>query len=231
VECAIPLTGQVIPENGHFLITALNTLTNTAARDGTVFDNYDPATGLVGVAGNLQVANLNLENGDNVTFMLVSGFTGAVNDDLDTNDDGTLDATPWTAVLDEVSVVTSIRSAPPTGSTTVEWWYAPRIGPNSNGTPYQIYRCSAVGYWIAGNRYFLDPVTRTDTPGADNTACPSTGGCFGDLDGSLEVDNGDVAFALLDYGPCPGCVSDLDGTGEVDFGDVALILLSTGPCQ
>ena len=54
--------------------------------------------------------------------------------------------------------------------------------------------------------------------------------CFGDIDGSGEVDNGDVAFALLDYGPCPGCMSDLDGTGEVDFGDVALILLSTGPC-
>jgi hypothetical protein len=54
--------------------------------------------------------------------------------------------------------------------------------------------------------------------------------CFGDIDGSGEVDNGDVAFALLDYGPCPGCSSDLDGTGEVDFGDVALILLSTGPC-
>jgi hypothetical protein len=54
--------------------------------------------------------------------------------------------------------------------------------------------------------------------------------CFGDVDGSGEVDNGDVAFALLDYGPCTGCPSDLDGTGEVDFGDVALILLSTGPC-
>jgi hypothetical protein len=54
--------------------------------------------------------------------------------------------------------------------------------------------------------------------------------CFGDVDGSGEVDNGDVAFALLDYGPCPGCPSDLDGTGEVDFGDIALILLSTGPC-
>ncbi|MBM4006896.1 MAG: hypothetical protein FJ292_04945 [Planctomycetes bacterium] len=55
--------------------------------------------------------------------------------------------------------------------------------------------------------------------------------CFGDLDFSMEVDNGDVAFALLDFGSCQLCASDLDGTGEVDFGDVALILLSTGPCQ
>jgi len=55
--------------------------------------------------------------------------------------------------------------------------------------------------------------------------------CFGDIDGSGAVDNGDVALTLLDYGPCPGCLSDLDGNGEVDFGDVALILLSTGPCS
>jgi hypothetical protein len=55
--------------------------------------------------------------------------------------------------------------------------------------------------------------------------------CFGDIDLSGVVDNGDVAFCLLDYGLCPGCASDLDGSGEVDFGDIALILLSTGPCQ
>ena len=54
--------------------------------------------------------------------------------------------------------------------------------------------------------------------------------CFGDIDGSGVVDNGDIAFALLDFGPCPGCPSDLDGSNETDFGDVALILLSTGPC-
>ena len=54
--------------------------------------------------------------------------------------------------------------------------------------------------------------------------------CLGDLDASGQIDNGDVALALLDYGPCAGCPSDLDGTGEVDFGDVALILLGTGPC-
>ncbi len=55
--------------------------------------------------------------------------------------------------------------------------------------------------------------------------------CFGDLDGSLEVDTGDVALILLDTGPCLGCQSDLDGSGEVDSGDVSLILLSTGSCQ
>ena len=55
--------------------------------------------------------------------------------------------------------------------------------------------------------------------------------CFGDLDGSLFVDSGDVAFMLLDFGACPGCTADLDGSEFVDFGDVALVLLSTGPCS
>jgi hypothetical protein len=55
--------------------------------------------------------------------------------------------------------------------------------------------------------------------------------CFGDLDGDGSVGSGDVAVALLDYGPCGGCTSDLDGNGDTDFGDIALILLSTGPCQ
>lgn len=55
--------------------------------------------------------------------------------------------------------------------------------------------------------------------------------CFGDLDGSGEVDGGDIGLMLLDYGPCAGCPTDLDGSGEVDGGDVGLVLLSFGPCQ
>jgi len=55
--------------------------------------------------------------------------------------------------------------------------------------------------------------------------------CFGDLDGSREVDAGDVSVALMDYGPCPGCEGDVDGSGEVDFGDVSLILLVMGSCD
>jgi len=43
------------------------------------------------------------ENGT-VTLLLVEGFTGAVNDDLDTNDDGVLDVTPWTRVVDAIAV-------------------------------------------------------------------------------------------------------------------------------
>lgn len=44
-----------------------------------------------------------LENGT-ITLLLVQGFTGTAGTDLDTNDDGTLDVMPWTAIVDSVAV-------------------------------------------------------------------------------------------------------------------------------
>jgi predicted extracellular nuclease len=44
-----------------------------------------------------------IENGT-ITLLLVEGFSGAFGDDLDTDNDGTLDVTPWTAVVDAVGV-------------------------------------------------------------------------------------------------------------------------------
>ncbi|MCE9618495.1 MAG: hypothetical protein K8R92_01130 [Planctomycetes bacterium] len=54
--------------------------------------------------------------------------------------------------------------------------------------------------------------------------------CPFDLDGSGEVDGGDLGLVLLDFGPCPGCTTDLDGSGEVDGGDLGLVLLNFGSC-
>ena len=47
--------------------------------------------------------NNEIENGS-VSLLLVDGFTGTTGDDLDTDDDGTLDATPWTRIVDSVAV-------------------------------------------------------------------------------------------------------------------------------
>ena len=55
--------------------------------------------------------------------------------------------------------------------------------------------------------------------------------CRTDLDGSAEVDVGDIMFVLLDFGPCFACSSDIDGSGTVDLGDVAMVLLDFGPCS
>lgn len=220
VEMVIPLDGNVIPSSGYFLITK-KTETGSAPQDGIA----------IGVPGDLQTSLLNLENQDNVTLMLVSGFTGALNDDLDTNNDGVLDSTPWTGIVDAISVVVSIRAAP---TTSQEWWYAPRIPPNQFGVVFQAYRCSPIGYWLGGEGVFTDPATSTDTPGAQNLDCPDFGGggndCPGDLDGSGFVDAGDIGSLLILFGSSDP-TADLDGSGFVDAGDIGSLLILFGPCS
>jgi len=44
-----------------------------------------------------------MENGT-LTILLVEGFTGSKGQDLDTNNDGTLDSMPWTRIVDAVAV-------------------------------------------------------------------------------------------------------------------------------
>jgi predicted extracellular nuclease len=44
-----------------------------------------------------------LENGT-LTLLLVRGFTGALGNDLDTDNDGVFDVTPWTALVDAVAI-------------------------------------------------------------------------------------------------------------------------------
>ena len=222
IECVIPLIGQVIGETGFFVITlkTVNSTTGEIIQDGIALD----------YPGDLQVATLNMENDDNLTVMLVGGFSGLLNTDLDIDDNGTLDTTPWTSLNDSISIVKTVHAAPT--STSEESWYASRIPPLANGIAMHIYRCTPFNLWYAGVRDITDPNTITDRVGQTNFGCPGSGNiCFGDLDGSGEVDSGDVALALLDSGVCPGCAADLDGSGEIDSGDVALLLLSAGPCQ
>ena len=219
VECVVPLTGQVVGPTGFFVIT-LKTTTGTPPQDGIA----------LGYPGDLQVATLNMENDDNLTVMLVGGFSGLLNTDLDIDDNGTLDTTPWTSLKDSISIVKTVHAAPT--STSEEFWYAPRIPPLKDGIAMHIYRCFPANLWWAGVRDITNPDTITDRVGQTNISCPGSGnGCYGDLDQSGEVDAGDVSLVLLDTGVCQGCASDLDQSGEVDAGDVSLVLLSTGKCQ
>ncbi|MCB1150122.1 hypothetical protein KDK88_01145, partial [bacterium] len=71
IEAVVSLDGFMIQADGYF------------AMGETTFS---------GTCGSIDATgNLNFENSDNVTHMLVAGFTGADGDDLDTNDDGVLD--------------------------------------------------------------------------------------------------------------------------------------------
>ncbi|MDL1949987.1 hypothetical protein FBQ97_09270 [Acidobacteria bacterium ACD] len=81
------------------------------------------------------------------TVLLVSGLTGAVGDDLDTNDDGTLDSTPWTTLLDGVALTDGAAGARTYTSTVL----GPGLG-GSTETP------GGASRWP----YFRDTDTSTD---------------------------------------------------------------------
>lgn len=137
IENVTALDGLVIPEDGYFL-AAESTLTLGTAD-------------LVGTLG--------FENSDNVTHLLAYEFTGTIGDDLDSNDDGTLDTTPWTAILDSIALVES----PDFG----EKFYGDNtIGPDGTFVPAHVYRYEdIVGPFKVGD---FDPSSGFDTPGSEN---------------------------------------------------------------
>lgn len=141
VEAAIDLTGSQIPLDGYFL-----------AADSTFS---------LGVP-DLVVSPLNFENSDNVTHMLVSGFTGSNAQDLDTNDDGVLDVTPWASVVDLLALVEE-----PNPPSSTEFHYGPpAIGPDGSLVPSHVYRLpDGSGPWHIGA---FDLALSNDTPGAAN---------------------------------------------------------------
>jgi predicted extracellular nuclease len=104
--------------------------------------------------------NLNFENSDNVTHLLVQGFSGANGDDLDIDDNGVLDATPWTAVLDAVGLVETPGSG--------DAFYGAALGfqdVGPDGTFVPGYVCRDDSAFVIGA---FDPAGGNDTPGAVN---------------------------------------------------------------
>ena len=134
---------------------------------------------------------MNFENSDNVTFLLVQGFSGLNGNDLDTNDDGTLDVTPWTAIADSVALILA-PNPPPAG---VELAYsANTVGPDGTFVPGHAFRCDET-FEIGA----FDPVGGDDTPGAANDCTPPSP--CGDGSGPVPIHTlqGDGAAT-----PCPG---------------------------
>ncbi|HHH35369.1 MAG TPA: hypothetical protein ENK48_00900 [Gammaproteobacteria bacterium] len=106
-----------------------------------------------------RVAPLNFENGDNVTHLLVRGFTGSLEADLDTDDDGILDSRPWAVVLDSIALVDD-----PLGG---DRFYGPTAGPEAGRVPSHVFRD-----WRAPGGWRLASALGTDTPGAPNPGVP-----------------------------------------------------------
>ena len=99
---------------------------------------------------------LAFENSDNVTHLLVAGFTGAVGDDLDTNDDGVLDIEPWDSVLDCVALLEEIGGGDLVYCDTT-------VGPDGTFVPGLVVLC-ADGWGIGA----FDPVCDDMSPGEPN---------------------------------------------------------------
>lgn len=147
IESVTDLTGSSIPADGFFFAAEAS------------FDPNGPTPDLV--------ATLNFENSDNVTHLLVSGFTGSNGDDLDTNDDGILDVTPWTSIVDDVALIEEAN--PPSGT---EFHYGTTIvGPDPDGgfVPAHAFRCpDTTGAFDIGDEFNF--AFGIDTPGSANSA-------------------------------------------------------------
>ncbi len=86
IDTIIDLTGLSLGENGFLLGTS------------------PEAEAQLGVIGNFQINNNTFTNASQ-TYLLVEGFSGMSGDDIDTDNDGTIDATPWTAIVDDIALI------------------------------------------------------------------------------------------------------------------------------
>jgi hypothetical protein len=68
-------------------------------------------------------------------------------------------------------------------------------------------------------------------PEVELTISRATIACPGDLDGSGNIDFGDILRVIAAWGPCgPVCPEDLQPNGNVDFGDILAVIGAWGPC-
>ena len=168
VEFAVDLTGEVIPEGGYYLIgNATMTLIDISEVNWFIGEN-------------------SFENSDNITQLLVRGYTGpevtsqadqlgALAIDIDSgdavgdvDDDGVPNQVlPWTEVIDAVGFVEETDAG--------EWYYGAAlgfvdVGPDGTFVPGQIFRYEDTGEWVIGDFSFDGG---TDTPKAPNPNAPT----------------------------------------------------------
>jgi hypothetical protein len=226
IEAVVSLNGQSLNADGLFIAyeNTFSLVSQDSAQDLILVPNA-----------------LNFEN-ESVTHVLVRDFAGALNDVVDDNLDGVLNASlPWqpTDVLDAIGVIEETFDVAPLG----DWVYGAALNFEDIGPelvqfdpppadpvevlPVAVYR-QCVGeatIWTIGFFDPLDLVNSTDTPRAANIGCDGTGGnCPWDTAGGGSLGNepdGDVGvpdfFALLqNWGACSGaCPWDTAGGGSL----------------
>lgn len=137
----------------------------------------DPATPIHVVDFiNLDGSGSDLENGS-ATFLIVTGFTGVGGSDLDTNNDGVLDSTPWTSVVSAVGFAEA--------STGTEITYAQALGGTRFTGLTGLFDPDA--YVLAPDGEFAFDSFSTDDDGLDNGpwGVGTTGGRALDASGAV----------------------------------------------
>ena len=205
IECAAAISGTVGP-SGLFLLAEETFTLNGMTADQT-FDSGDYQNSLA------------FENSDNVTHMLVYAFGGAFGDNLDADQAGTLDSTPWLAELDSVAFIETVGSGDLVYSST-------QVGPDGTFVPGHIYRCASG--WVIG-----DFGTGDDTPGADNAGCgPGTSYCAGEASNCPCANGGDGTSGCANSSGVGGTLS-ASGSAGIGADDLVFNLsgaIANQPC-
>ena len=160
------------------------------------------------------------ENSDNISILLVTGFTGAAGQDLDTDDDGELDVFPWARIVDGVSLVEMPN--PPFGEQRFspdEFDYSaalgvPAVGPNvtpmGDRVPAHVFRLpDGTGDFRIGAAFDPNAADADDSPGVANMVGGGTGGGV----------TGRVLVQSFSYDPATGqgTVTVLPVTGATSY--------------
>jgi len=212
LETIVDLTGAVIGEDGYCSIGKGDMLISTP---------------------DFIVDGFSLENTDNVSHFLVTGLTAELQQDLDVEDDGMLDAQYWKETIDEIGFVEVGYDGE-----IVDLLYTDNLlGPVGIYPPAHVFRCPDAGSWNLGVFGNL----AMDTPGTDNL-CDETDfdedGVFDfvdncylynpgqeDCNGNGTGDPCDIADGVsfdCNFNQLPDeCETDCNGNGIADECDIA----------
>jgi len=154
VEEIVSFSGQTMGSSGLFLVAEAT---------------FNPSL-FMGMPTPDLTTDLNFLNGGNRTHLLVcscDGLPGVIKGtDLDTNNDGTFDSTPWDCVVDCLALVGDPSAAPV--------YCVEQLGPTATeNTPTHAFRCQEMGGgtpWKIG-AFQLPSGGGADTPGTSNPPC------------------------------------------------------------
>jgi cysteine-rich repeat protein len=220
IEEAVPLSGLSFAGGSNYFVMKQ--------------DPGDPldADCLPNVAGEFDAVypDIRMETNDNITHLLVQGYTGPLGDDVDNNcldvdldDDCLIDNPPWARILDAVGFGDDADNSAVGGSNECQYGAADDgdgteefCGFDLDGGGFAPAHCSRCpdgtdapgGNWPTDVGQDSFNVGSNDTPRAQNVCCGD-----GVPEGSEECDDGN---AIAGDGCRPDCTAEVCGDGTLD---------------